>query len=70
MPNFLFASFSDRFREAGEQRGRVAPAEAGVGDALAELERLARLELLAAFDQLKRMVTVIESNDTDVAFEQ
>src|ERR1044071_7933541 len=50
MPNFLLASFPDRLREAREQRGRIAPPEAGVGDALAEFERLARLELLAPFD--------------------
>lgn len=35
------------------------------------LNELIELEdrLLAAFDQLKRMVAVIESNDTDVTFE-
>ena len=38
---------------------------------IGSLNELIELEdrLLAAFDQLKRMVAVIESNDTDVTFE-
>src|ERR1044071_1004000 len=53
MPNFLFAPLSDRVREAGEQRGRIAPPQAGVGDALAEFERLAVLEVLAPLDEVR-----------------
>src|SRR5712692_5114422 len=36
-----------------EQLRRVLPAQAGVGNALAELERLARDQVLAAFDQMR-----------------
>src|SRR5688572_18066938 len=41
------------FGKALEQLDRIVPAEAGVGDALSEGERLAGLEVLAPFDQVR-----------------
>src|SRR5260221_1241367 len=41
------------FGECFEHLYRVVPAEARIGDALAELERLARNKLLAALDQVR-----------------
>src|SRR5262245_25767205 len=49
----LFSALPHRLGEAREQRRRVAPAEAGVGDALAELEPPAGFEVLAAFDEVR-----------------
>src|SRR5258707_10611133 len=39
--------------ERVEQRHRSLPPKAGIGDALPELERLARLEVLAAFNEVR-----------------
>src|SRR3954468_19725910 len=39
--------------ERVEQLHRRLPAQARIGDALAELERLARLEVLAAFNEIR-----------------
>src|SRR5687768_7745044 len=55
MPELLF-SFSPRLdglRQGAEQLYRIVPAEAGVGDALAESERASRLEVLPAFDEMR-----------------
>src|SRR5262245_11472397 len=49
----LFSALPHCLSEAREQRGRIAPPETGIGDALPELEPLAGLELLAAFDQVR-----------------
>src|SRR5690349_945945 len=50
---FPAAPRAHRRGEGVEQRARVLPAEAGVGDALAEDEGLALLQLLASLDQVR-----------------
>src|SRR6266581_4463605 len=49
----VLAALAYGLGEYFEQLRRVLPAEAGVGDALAELERLAPAQVLAAFDQVR-----------------
>ena len=70
-PDELVMAFKSAFAERSTAMKRselVKGHKFGVGS----LNEIIELEdrLLAAFDQLKRMVAVIESNDTDVAFEQ
>src|SRR3970282_1632211 len=49
----LLAPLLHRVRQRAQDLRRVLPAQAAVGDALAEPERLARLDLLPALDQVR-----------------
>src|SRR2546430_632519 len=49
----VLAALLHCLRQRVEDLHRVVPAEAGVGDALAEAQRLARLQLLAPFHQVR-----------------
>src|SRR6266850_5741365 len=46
-------AFPHRFRERGEQRRRIVPAEAGIGNALSKAQWFGIGKLLAAFDEVR-----------------
>ena len=47
------AARADALRERLQQGQRIVPADAGIGDALAVLERLLRRQILPAFDEMR-----------------
>jgi len=69
-PDELVMAFKSAFVERSLTMKRAELVK-GMKFSVGSLNELIELEerLLAAFDQLKRMVTIIETNDTDVTFE-